>query len=222
MLPIVVLVPVLHRPWRAQPLAESLAAATPGPYRLLFVCTEGDEQEISACHATGADVLITPGPRMPGDFATKINAGYRATTEPLMLLAGDDVIFRSGWHEEVSNAAEQGWGVIGTQDLGNRHVLAGIHSTHPVVTRSYADEYGTVDGPGRVVCEEYGHAFVDNELVDTAKARNKWVFCNGAVVEHLHPNWHPDKVQVDPTYRLGLSTFEADRATFVRRRRMWE
>src|SRR5881392_2364235 len=107
MLPIVVLVPVLHRPWRAQPLATSLAAATPGPYRLLFVCTEGDVQEIGACHATGADVLTIPGPRMPGDYAIKMNAGYRATTEPLMLLGGDDIHFHPHWHEEVSNAAEQ-------------------------------------------------------------------------------------------------------------------
>ena len=222
MLPVVVLVPVLHRPWRAQPLAASLEAATPGPHRLLFVCTEGDVEEIGACYATGADVLVTAGPRLPGDWSRKINIGYHATDEPLMLLCGDDVHFHPRWQDEVSNAAELGYGVIGTQDLGNRHVIAGMHSTHPVVARWYADKFGTVDGPGQVVCEEYDHNWVDNELVGTAKARHQWVFCNGAVVEHLHPNWHPDKVPADDTYRLGRAHFQDDLALFASRRLLWE
>lgn len=220
MLPAVVaIVPVWQRPWRAAPLAESFAAATPGG-RLLFVCSADDGAEREACQATGCDVVTVPGPRASGDWARKINAGYRASVEPLMLLGGDDVAFRAGWHEEVANAAALGFGVVGTQDLGNRRVLAGQHSTHPVVARWYADEHGTVDGPGAVVSECYDHNAVDDELVETARARGAWVFCNAAVVEHLHPNW--GKAEPDDVYVVGRRHFHADLALLERRRHLWE
>lgn len=216
--PVVAVIPVLERPWRARPVAESFKAATPHG-RLVFVATSTDHAEVDACRATGCQVLIVEGPRQPGDWAAKINYGYRSTDEPLILLGGDDLAFHPGWHDEVANAADQGFGVIGTQDLGNRRVLAGQHSTHPVVARWYADEQGTVDGPSRVVSEVYGHNFPDQELVETACSRGAWVFCNQAVVEHLHPNW--SKAQTDDIYRLGMSTWVADHRTYLNRRRLW-
>lgn len=216
--PLVAIVPVLERPWRAQPLADSFRAATPHG-RLLFVASSTDRAEIEACEQSGSDVLVVPGPRRHGDWARKINAGYRASTEPLMLLGGDDITFRAGWHDEVANAAAQGWDVIGTQDLGSPRVMQGTHSTHPVVTRRYADEQGTLDRAGEVVTERYDHNYVDDELVGTAKHRGVWVFCSGAVVEHLHPSWR--KADIDHVYQLGRQMWHADQNLHLARRYLW-
>lgn len=222
---IAVIVPVLCRPASAGPLAESLAGSVEaGRAQLYFVCTEADVDEVAACEATGADVLVMPGEWRPGDWGRKIGHGYRHTTEPLMLLGGDDVRFRPGWLDEVQRFAWMGagrrYGVIGTMDCSNPRVQMGLHSTHPVVARWYADELGTVDGPGRVVVDAYRHNFVDTELVATAKARNLWVFARAAVIEHLHPHFRPE-VATDATYELGQSSFDQDRATFLRREHLW-
>lgn len=216
---IVALVPVLRRPARAAPLVESFAAATPPPYRVVFVCSPGDQAEIEAVRATDATLIVAPFEVGPGDWARKVNLGYRSTSEPLMLLCGDDIAPRPGWADEVRRAAALGWGVIGTNDLGNPQVMAGATSTHPVVARWYADEHGTVDGPGMVVSEAYAHNFVDDELVETAKARGLWAFCNTAILEHHHPNW--GKGEMDWVYALGREGFESDRWQNELRSRLW-
>jgi hypothetical protein len=218
-LTLAVLVPVLRRPWRAQPTVDAFAATTDPPWRLLFVCTPGDDGEIEAVRATGADHLIAPFDAGPGDWARKINHAYRQTDDDLLLLAADDVAPRAGWSAEVRRAAEMGYGVIGTNDLGNPHVMSGALSTHPVVARWYADSCGTIDGPGRVVDEGYRHNFVDNELAGTAQLRKAWAFCSDAVVEHLHPSW--GKAPLDEIYHLGRSGFDQDRDRFVGRRERW-
>jgi hypothetical protein len=215
---IVVLVPVLRRPWRAAPLVESFAQATEPPYRIVFICTPDDADEIAAVRATGAARLIVPWQTGPGDWARKINYGFRSTLEPLMLLGADDISPHPGWAEEIRSAAGLGFGVIGTNDLGNPEVMGGGLSTHPIVTRRYAVEHGTIDGPG-VVHEGYRHNFVDNELAGTALSRGAWAFCSAAKVEHLHPSW--GKAPIDDVYTIGRSGFDIDRAYFIRRRELW-
>lgn len=216
---IVVLIPVLRRPWRARPVAEAFRAATTEPYRLLFICSPGDDAEINAVQQAGEPFIVAPFTREPGDWARKINLGYRLTDEPLMLLGADDIQPRAGWAEAVRHASAMSFGVIGTQDLGNKAVIAGSHSTHPVVARWYADELGTIDCAGQVVTEVYDHNYVDNELVETAQSRGAWAFASDAVVEHLHPSWR--KAPVDPVYELGIAQWNLDRATFFERRPLW-
>jgi hypothetical protein len=51
--PVAVLVPVLGRPHRVEPLMRSLAEATPSPYRLLFICDPTDRDEMNAIAGAG-------------------------------------------------------------------------------------------------------------------------------------------------------------------------
>jgi glycosyltransferase involved in cell wall biosynthesis len=216
---VAIVIPVLRRPHRAAVVATAFANAATGPQHVVFVANADDEAEVAAVEALRSVDLIVIDNRRHGDWARKVNTAYRLTTDPLLLLCGDDVNPRSGWHDEVANAYAQGWGVIGTQDLGNRRVLAGLHSTHPVVARWYADRYGTVDGPGAVVSEAYDHNWVDDELVETARARGLWTFCNAAIIEHLHPIW--GKGVMDDVYALGRRAFDADRRTRDMRSPRW-
>ncbi len=215
---IVVLVPVLGRPANAQPLADSLAAASPG-VRLVFLVSLGDTDQHEACVKTGADVLVLDALRAPGDFARKINEGYRATTEPFVFQAADDVEFRLGWDDAALRVAEDtGAGVVGTNDLANPVVRKGRHSTHSLIRRSYVDHPGaSADGPGTVFSEAYGHAFCDNELVELAKKRGQWAFAESSHVLHRHWVW--GTAEKDATYRVGMETFQADSRVFHRRRR---
>jgi glycosyltransferase involved in cell wall biosynthesis len=217
---VVVIVPVLRRPHRVGPLLDSITAATDdGAWRMLFVASPEDEAEQQAVKAEGGDLLVIDQPNAPGDWARKINAGYRATTEPLMLLGGDDMDFHPGWLEAAKAAMCQTTGVVGTNDLHNGRVIAGDHSTHPIVARWYVDRYGTADEAGKVVHEGYAHNWPDTELVETAKRRGAWAFARDSVVEHFHPLW--GNAEMDEVYVLGRSRFDDDRRLFQQRRTLW-
>lgn len=214
-----VLVPVLGRPQRAQPVADSLAGASTLGCRLVFVCSPDDGKQIEACRQTGADVLVVPWEPGRADWARKLNHAYRRTTEPLLLLAADDVSFERRWDLEAAAVfAHHDVGVVGTNDLANPSVKRGHHSCHPVVGRGYADLHGTIDGPGALVAECYWHQWVDSELVATARARGCWAFAPGSVVRHHHPLFDR-RVVLDDTYRRGSGL---PRAEALEERRLFE
>ena len=163
---------------------------------------------------------IVPFENGPGDWARKINHGFTTTRSDFVLLGADDLLFHPAWDVYAVEVAEtSGAGVIGTNDLGNRTVMNGLHSTHPLVRRSYVEEFGTIDEPGKCLHEGYSHQWVDTELVETAKMRGQWAFAKGSHVEHLHPLWK--KSTMDSTYEKALSTSQQDHAHFRSRQHLW-
>lgn len=217
-----VIVPVLGRPQNAGPVADSFHANQTIDGTLIFVCTPGDTAEIAACWETDAVVIEHDEPVGPGDYAKKIQAGYRYSDDEYLLLGADDLRFHKGWDVAVLEiAAEFDVGVVGTNDNANPTVKAGLHSTHPVVRRCYIDTYGgSVGEPGQVYHEGYDHQFVDNELVQTAISRGCYAHCHDAVVEHLHPIYSRD-VKRDATYAKGQARGREDRRLFEARSRAW-
>lgn len=219
---VAVLTPVLNRPHRAALVAESLRATChPDVARIVFLCSPGDDAEIEACRKVRrAETIIVPFEREPGDYARKINYGVEAAESEWIFQGADDLSFHPRWLEEALHAASRtNQRVIGTQDLGNRLVKVGRHSTHSLVHRSYVRELGTVDEPGKLLHEGYRHNFCDTEMIETADARGEFRFTHGAVVEHLHPHWQ--KGEEDATYILGLSDFKIDQRLFLSRRKLW-
>lgn len=214
---LVILVPMLGRPHRVRPLLGSIEEATPGA-RVLWLLSEGDHKVRQAVGEVGGEILSLPF-RPVGDYAHKINTGYRHTTEPLMFLAADDLRFHPGWFQAACAKLTPGISVVGTNDLGSPRVVRGEHSTHSMVTREYADRYGTIDQPGAILHEGYAHEFVDDEFVETAKYRRAWAFAVDAKVEHLHPNW--GKTSPDRLYAQQQARMRYGRPIYQRRRKLW-
>lgn len=213
---VAILVPVLRRPDRVVPLLASIHQATPEPHRVVFICDPDDFAEQTAIrdtHDPDVEVAI-----VGGSYARKINAAARITLEPLVFLAADDLHFHPGWLAAAADHITDTIGVVGTNDLGNRRVVAGDHATHNLVARWYIDQ-GQVDGRPGVLHEGYRHNFCDDELVATARRRAAWVFAADSVVEHLHPAW--GKADTDDTYQRGMRSWSVDRRLWKRRRRAW-
>lgn len=215
---IVICIPVLRRPHRVAHLIESIEAATPEEHRTLFIASPEDVEEIEALKVAGAEWIETPEPRGHGDYARKINLAYRATWEPLLFLAADDLRFHPGWLPKALDCLTENVGVVGTNDLTNRRTRR-FHSTHSLVTREYVDKYGTIDEPHKVLHEGYRHNFVDDELIATAQFRGAYVHAHGCWVEHLHPMG--GKSETDEVYQLGLAGFDRDRRVFQGRQPLW-
>lgn len=210
---LVVLVPVLRRPHRVQPLLASLHANTPDPVRALFICDPDDGPQQAAVRKCGADMLI-----VDGGYAAKINAGVHATTEPLILLAADDLAFHPRWLEHAKRRIKGSVHVVGTNDLCNRRVMRGEHSTHSLVTRAYTT-HGTIDDPTRLLHEGYPHEFVDDEFVATARYRKAFVSASDSIVEHLHPQ--AGKAPMDDLYAGQRKRMRAGRVIFREREPLW-
>ncbi len=188
---------------------RSLKATTEQAH-VYAIANSADHETMTAWAKAGAAIL--EGNNLH-TFAEKVNHGYRHTTEPWLLLAGDDVRFHAGWLEA---AQKVGTAVVGTNDLVNPRVLKGEHTCHPLIRRSYIDEHGASwDGPGVVAHEGYGHWFCDDEMVTAAKQRGVWGFASDAIIEHLHPLW--GSAPMDATYELGASHAERDRQAFEKR-----
>jgi len=208
---------MLGRPQHVAPLLASLAASTPGCH-VLFCTSPGDALVEQAIDAAGCRRL-TVARHLVGDYARKINAGYEATTEPLMFTGASDLRFHPGWFEAAAAKLAPGIGVVGTNDLGNPSVRQGLHATHSLVTRVYADVQGLIDRPGAILHEGYIHEYVDNELVETAQSRGAWAMALDARVEHLHPHW--GKGQMDALYAQQPMRMRRSRIVYARRRHLW-
>ena len=184
---VVVIIPTLGRPHHIKPLLSSLYHSTDRA-RPLFICNRYDSRVISVIRREGGDILfVDTEPGAPGDYAIKINAGYRNSNEPLIFLGATDLKFHVNWLENAEQYITDQIQVVGTNDLGNPDVLRGNHSTHSLLTRKYADDFGTIDESNKILCEEYVHEYVDNEFCETAKHRNAWAMAMDSIVEHMHP-----------------------------------
>lgn len=214
---LVILVPMLGRPHRVEPVLESVKEATPGA-RVLFLTTPTDSKVVETIDKAGAERLDVPF-RRRGDYARKINRGVAHTTEPLIFTGASDIRFHRGWFEAAVSRIHHGVGVVGTNDLCNRRTRYGLHSTHSLITRSYIEEYGTIDEPGKALHEGYPHEFVDDELVETARHRGAFAHAPRSIVEHLHPM--AQKAPMDNLYRQQAARMRAGRALYQRRRQLW-
>lgn len=208
---IAVLVPVLNRPRNVAPLLKSIRETTPGA-TVLFIADPHDKAEHEAIYAAGGQ-LISPG----GNYAHKINTGARTTTEPLLVLAADDLRFRSGWLEAAQATMTDGVQVVGLNDLIPRP-LRPDHATHFLMTREAANLPCLDKSPGPLY-EGYRAWRVDDELIVTATLRGMYAYAPGALVEHLHPM--AGKAADDATYRKGRATARIDSRIFHRRMARW-
>lgn len=210
-----VLVPMLGRAHRVDPLLRSIRAATPKA-RVLFLVSPEDVEVHDAIDHAGIERLTVPW-RGTGDFARKTNEGYRHTTEPLLFTGADDLDFQPGWFQAATAMLDGTAGVVGTWDKCNRRTKWN-HSTHSLVTRDYAD-LGTIDGQPGIFFEGYVHEFVDDELVGTAIKRKAYRHTRKAIVAHLHPM---AGFPSDDLYERQAERMAASRALYEERRRMWE
>lgn len=214
---VVILVPILNRFHRVEPLVESIRATCTA--RILFLCSPGDEAVHEAVDRVGERRIIVARCQH-GDYARKINVGVRATTEPLLFTAADDLQFEPGWLAAARAAMTDHIGVVGTNDLGSPRVVAGDHATHFLMARWYIEQHGTIDEPGKAMHEGYPHEWVDDEVVGTAKARGVWAFAADSRVRHLHPDWCPE-VPRDAHYSGQRRRMQLGRPLFIRRSRLW-
>lgn len=221
---LVIIVPMLGRPHRVAPLLASIRATAPTA-RVLWALTPEDTEVALAIDRAVAKPALMGGDYVfvdrqeRGDYARKINAGIAVTTEDHIFTAADDLLFHPGWYEAAVARLAPRIGVVGTNDRCNRRTIRGEHATHMLVTRSYVEQHGTIDEPGKFFHEGYPHELCDDEAVETAKKRRAWAHAHDSIVEHLHPM--NGKAPMDESYAKQSERIVAGRPLFLARRKLW-
>lgn len=230
-------IPLWRRTSNIERVTDAIRLTTPGA-RIVFVVSDGDAAAIEAAtRFLGHDLLeridsgdhghdgwvtaaIVPGKGGErGDYARKINAGYRASDEPFIFTGADDLVPHPGWYDAARARMTGSVGVVGTVDMCNNRTKIGTHSTHSLVARWYADHGACVDQDHVIYHEQYWHEFCDDELVRTAMARGAYAHAEDAVVEHVH--MLRDRSLDDDVYRHGRSHSGESRMLFRRRCALW-
>lgn len=216
---VAVIVPVLGRPEHARTFLDSLRANTPrGVVTVHAMCENRDDAR--AWSEVYAPIVEEH------TFAEKVNRAYRdirakdADLRPdWLFIVGSDVKFHPWWYQTAKKLMDKGYNVVGTNDLGSARVQSGEHATHMFIRRSYVETEGASwDGPG-VVCHEYHHWYVDDEIVLKAKLAGTFAAATGSIVEHLHPYF--GRAEMDDVYRLGESHAKEDQKEFMARVRTY-
>jgi hypothetical protein len=220
-----ILVPVLGRPQNAAPLVQNIRDTTTVPTTITFLISESDHDTIDTISPIGSESIkwtiavrqcVVPWEPATGDYAKKINAGFRVTDAEWIFQAADDLTFQPGWAENALKMADSGPGydVVATNDMANASVKKGLFGTHNLIRRRYVTQHG-----GQVLHEGYDHNFVDREFCGWAQARGVFVFARHSRVKHLHPLWRT--APSDPTYVKSLARFNEDRELFLSRTHLW-
>lgn len=215
-----VLVPCLGRPESILRLHDNWAQTCPPESELVFLVSPHDVEVLEVVLAHGARCHITDWQAGSGDYARKMNYGYRLTDREWLFLGAQDITFTDGWWERAFEHADSSH-VIATNDKANAQVMRGQFGTHCLVRRSYVDEQGaSADGPGVLIHEGYDHNFVDRELCGLAQMRGVFAFARNAIVLHAHPLWKT--APWDDTYHKALAKFREDQRLFFSRSHLWD
>lgn len=211
-----IIVPVLNRPKNVASLINSFINNSPlDKTKMYFVTNVSCQEEINEInkfkelHPENIFILL---PEDKISWAKRINYGILNTTADWVLCGADDVIFHSGWFEAAEETSKDFVGIIGTNDMG--HPNHG-HTTHPIVSREYVNNFGTIDEKGKFCHEGYIHNYVDVEFVTTAHKRSRFKRSNDCKIEHMHPAWN--KGIDDDVYQVGQKSLNQDRALWIRR-----
>ena len=212
-----ILVPTLGRAHSIVPLAENIAETTPRDrYSLIFVLDHSDLGSREAAKEAPQSRYVL----CDGTYPRKVNSGYLASNDDLILPTADDVWFREGWLEAVEDVfTDPHVQVVGTDDT-TPATADRTHATMPVVRRSYIEDPGCVwQRPGVVFRPELHHCFCETEIWQLAEHRGVAAWSD-AVIEHRHPDWGTR--EADSTDEKGnRQGWDHDREIFERVKAEW-
>ena len=209
-----ILVPVLNRPHRVEPLLASIAGGTDVPHRVIFGCS--DQPTVDELDRLGAWYVRDEG-GSEGTWPKRINRLYEMVNESYIFTGADDLNFHPDWFQAAMRAMDRFPNSSGVVAVNDQHNQAG---THFVIARSYIQEFGASgDGPGTLMCEEYLHQYCDDEARAVAKSHDRWAVASDSIVEHMHVG--AGKAPMDETYRIGEATAPQGLSVFQSRVHLW-
>jgi hypothetical protein len=161
-------------------------------------------------------------------YSENVNSCFKRGTSDWIAIFGDDCQFTKGWDTEAAKLSDK-FDVIGTNDsnpgsVRNLKVSMGLHADHFFIRRSYVENLGSsLDGPGIVASEKYGHWYTDVEIIELAMARKTFTPCLTSVVIH-HNKMHSEfrDRSTEELHKRAMESQPSDHYLWVERKPLVE
>ena len=163
----------------------------------------------------GADIVIQ-NPR-PVNPVISVNKGLKLAKGEMLMGGSDDLQPQEGWLSSALEAHQEqldGYGMVCLNDLMHDGNSVDIEVGLVMFDRRFCiDHLG-----GCLVVPHYHHLFADKEAILRAKRVNKFHWCQGAIVKHLHSankTRSPDSLDTQ-----RVTWWKIDEAIFLQREAM--
>lgn len=191
-----ILCPTRGRPENVKRLIKSLEDTSEEMPEVVFYVDEDDEN----IEWMGRKLRVVRGPRQT--LSNCWNECAKVATGNILMVAGDDIVFRSKGWDGVVKRAFAGYPdrivMVHGQD-GSPH--KDKFATHPFLHRKWVDALGYITPP--YFSADYCDTWI-NEIANLLDRRVSLPF----VHEHLHPYW--GKAEVDETHKEKLARAAKD------------
>jgi len=210
---IAVLIPTYKRQDRLKSIVDNFNLTT-SRGKLYFVITPEDTASKRKLDLLKQEYFV-----VAGEYCKAINIAFNLTNEPFVFCGADDIEFTVGWDEKLLYSIK-GVGVTGGIDdwIPSK---SGIHTSHPLVRRSYILEQGGALGyPGLVYNPEREHYHLDIELEQLAWSRGQITINQDCVIHHHH--FVNNQATNDDTYKHSRKCWDKDDENYHANRYKYE
>jgi glycosyltransferase involved in cell wall biosynthesis len=198
---IAVLIPTYKRPHKLENLITNFNQTTKQA-SLYFVITPEDKETKQLLDDLEQNYFI-----VEGEYVRAINTAFNLTDEPFIFCGADDIEFTQDWDKKLLESIN-GVGVTGGIDDWQIS-KSGVHTSHPLIRRSYILEQGGALGyPGLVYNPNNEHYQVDIELEQLSWSRGQIRINKDCIIHHNHYVNH--KAKNDSTYSRSRKTLDKD------------
>jgi hypothetical protein len=246
---VAVVIPLWRRTKNIDRVTCSLLDTVPLAH-ICFVVSSGDEWITPWTTLPGDTIVVDGVGGEPGDYARKINAGYRATEEPFIFTGADDLVFHDGWYDAARALIVCPYGdeTCPCQDGDLCHYEGDDPMPPPRPPEPRIGVVGTVDRcNGRTMAGEHStHSLVARWYADCCAVGDQpgAIYCE----QYAHEYCDDELVQTalfrgayahahdaivehvhmlvhpeldDEVYQHGRSRTRLSRRTFLQRQRLW-
>lgn len=183
-------------------LVESIRATATNPVEVVFYVDLDDPESLATAVQLGMSGTVkhVTGERIV--LSDMWNAAAAHASGEILMMCGDDVVFRTnGWDERVAaafDAVPDRIALVYGNDLIQHELLA----THPFIHRSWYDAVGYLV-PNGFSCD-----WCDMWLNEVAIALDRRIYLKDVITEHLHPV--VGKSRLDDNHRERLARGRRD------------
>lgn len=178
---IVVIVPTIGRPDYLEQTVKSFLDTS--EHSIICVIADGEPLPGYLSYLWADNRVISLSSEIRRGFWATLNFGLGLTERPIIGFFGNDVIFYPDWEELIlgtfTGLYADGKALVAVKD----DVWDSYHASHGFIGRQFLYAlYGEEKFP-----DVYYHKYADSELTQFAKDLDRFIYCEGAYIKHLHP-----------------------------------
>jgi hypothetical protein len=210
-----ILIPTYKRPEKIRLLIENIKKTSTKATPLFIIRPDDKETE---------KILINKKAKYLKTFLEYmgcINLGVKKTSKPFIFCGADDIEFTKDWDLKLLEVMKDEK-IMVTGGIDDWTVSqSGVHTSHPLVRRTYLGQSYWNATTNDLYCPEYNHYQGDIELEQLAHYKNVIKVCKDCIIHHNH--YVNGKATEDTTYTVSRDKhIKNDTETFLKRKANFE